>query len=58
MKVTIKIQCDNEAFSDDPGIEVSRILRELADKMENGSFMDYPCYDVNGNRVGDLKIGK
>ena len=44
----------NAAFADDPGAEVARILRDLANTMEvNGSAeMDMRIADANGNRVG------
>lgn len=56
MKVTIEVQCDNEAFHPDPGRELARILRKLADRIEEAAA--YPneweqaLADANGNRVG------
>ena len=59
MKAVIKIRMDNAAFSDGLcGLELARILRKLADKME------YLCdigarellMDGNGNRVGLCEI--
>ena len=58
-KVSIRMDTDNAVFRDESGrlyeSEVSRILREVADRVESGerkfSFRDY-----NGNTVGDCRI--
>ena len=53
MNLTIKIDCGNAAFDDDPTAEVARIIRALADRMEGASpDEDYPLRDINGNKVG------
>lgn len=53
--ITITIRTVNAAFDGQESFEVARILRELADKIENGqepnSVMDY-----NGNKVGNVEI--
>jgi hypothetical protein len=53
---------DNAAF-DHPGLELARILCDLADKIENMTFDGVKLYsavtsirDVNGNRIGEFKI--
>ena len=51
MQFILKIRCDNEAFSGNRNAEVARILRELAEKMENGDTAPRVS-DVNGNTVG------
>lgn len=52
MDFKLKIECDNAAFDDDMrDLEVARILREAADRIENGADFGF-CIDVNGNRVG------
>lgn len=59
MKVTIKIQCDNAAFSDSPEPEVARILLELADDLAFHSLiaMDgQALHDFNGNTVGTITV--
>jgi len=59
MDITITINTDNAAFSDNTGMEVSRILENLAHKMEEFEFIDgdyIPLRDVNGNRVDELKV--
>lgn len=51
--ITITIKTDNAAFEDDKGIEVARILRRAAERVENGVF-DFYLMDINGNKVGKL----
>ncbi|USN14482.1 hypothetical protein PAPPERLAPAPP_01130 [Brevundimonas phage vB_BpoS-Papperlapapp] len=52
----LEIDTGNAAFDDDakPG-ELARILRDLADKIENGADMG-AVRDVNGNRVGRFDV--
>lgn len=53
MKYTIEINCDNDAFGDDPTPEVARILHKLADQIETCAVLDgHILRDANGNRVG------
>lgn len=51
MTFHLKIECDNAAFAE-PTYEIARILRELADKIEESDGMNRKIYDVNGNHVG------
>lgn len=51
------IACDNAAFGDWPGIEVARILRELADKVDGDAegtrgFLR----DLNGSTVSSWRF--
>jgi hypothetical protein len=62
MKLTVKLDMDNEAFDTDM-TEAGRILRKLADTLETGissNPYDTPCnirlMDVNGNSVGTAVI--
>lgn len=48
------IETDNAAFDDHPATEIARILRETADKMERGNFIN-KLRDVNGNTVGSIE---
>ena len=66
MKCTLKIAMDNAAFSDAPGRELARILRDAADRAEDlcdasqvrhGPW-EVPLRDYNGNRVGDMVVRK
>ena len=54
--VNVKIEIDtcNDAFRDNPGAEVARILREAANKIEFGSEVDFNLRDANGNTVGSV----
>ena len=36
----VQMTCDNAAFDDMPQIEVARILRDLADRLEAGESFD------------------
>lgn len=47
----VQIKTENEAFSDDKGAEVARILREIAKRLEDGWTTGTPR-DGNGNSVG------
>lgn len=54
MKYTITINCDNAAFDPEPEIEVSRILKKLADDVVMHDFQTKIILrDINGNRVGE-----
>ena len=57
--IHIEIKTDNAAFAGDPGVELARILNDLADRMREGTFepgdtkfSELPLMDYNGNRVG------
>lgn len=47
----IQIATDNDAFTEDPGWEVARCLRDVLEALENGRTAG-TVLDVNGNRVG------
>ena len=52
--VKIEFNTDNAAF-DDFESEVSRILKELADRVQYGSRGEYvPIRDANGNSIGSF----
>lgn len=54
--VSIEMRTANSAFQEDDmsfGCEMARILRELADKFENGGTPTY-VMDINGNKVGSI----
>jgi hypothetical protein len=59
MKITIKIDTGNAAFSDgNDGSETARILRHLADRIDGEILSKNDCrfaMDINGNRVGQLE---
>ena len=57
MDITITINTDNAAFEGAEVEEVSRILSELAWKIEDNAYIDdCSLKDVNGNTVGHLTI--
>ena len=54
-KLEIQFATDNAAFADGNGeAEIARILRALADKIEDGGRDDMQIYlaDLNGNGIG------
>jgi hypothetical protein len=52
MKFKLKIDCGNVAFEDDATGEVARILRSLADRLEQGMAASFRLHDFKGNKVG------
>ena len=53
-RVDISIEIDNEAFQDEPGQELSRVIAEVAYRIKRKATNE-PCWalwDVNGNSVG------
>jgi hypothetical protein len=57
MKFILEISTDNAAFTDSPGIETARILREAADRIERGTN-NSRLRDVNGNTVGGFEFSE
>lgn len=48
----VKLETGNAAFDgDDKPVEIARILRQIAERVENGQKSG-PIHDINGNRVG------
>lgn len=47
----LHIDCDNDAFGDDPQAELCRILGEIMEQLEGGD-MSHRIRDYNGNTVG------
>lgn len=58
MQIKITIDCDNAAFDDMPGMEVSRILKGIAGRMLYGIPKDEVIMDINGNKVGKVEVEK
>lgn len=60
MKAIIEVRMDNAAFEENQGGELSRILRALADTIDDLSALsshdNTRLMDRNGNHVGDLII--
>jgi hypothetical protein len=53
-QIKITINTGNSAFEGGEGYELARILRGLADKLENGSEPS-KLMDINGNSVGTIE---
>lgn len=58
MKIKIKMHCDNSAFEPDPGEEVARILRQIADTCVEEPFVvdEWAVADANGNTVCWVRV--
>jgi hypothetical protein len=58
MKLKITIEMDNAAFEDAPATEAARILRGLANDIEDGVIVgdNYRLGDINGNKVGAATV--
>lgn len=52
VEFTLSIRSDNEAFAQDAGAEVARILRAVADMVGDGVEGHMHLTDLNGNGVG------
>lgn len=52
VEFTLSICSDNEAFAQDAGAEVARILRAVADSIAAGAEGHFRLLDLNGNGVG------
>ncbi len=55
MKFRLEIESGNAAFADSPEIELARLLRLTADRLEFGDRAG-ALIDINGNRVGDWNL--
>ena len=53
--ITIKIETDNAAFTDDAGQEVARILRDIADDYASNGYAKETYNDINGNKVATVE---
>jgi hypothetical protein len=57
MTAKIIIKMDNAAFEEDAAGELSRILSDLSDRVNYGSWSDpYIIRDISGNKVGKLIV--
>jgi len=54
MDFKLSLNCDNDAFWQ-PELEVTRILKQLAKKVENG-LVEGVILDHNGNKVGNWEF--
>ena len=51
----IEIETGNAAFEDDRNMELARILRQIAERLENGEDAGR-VLDINGNKVGSFEM--
>lgn len=60
MKLKIEITMDNAAFENGQGAEAARILRLLAEQIEESNAMSPGLWstllDLNGNHVGQARV--
>jgi hypothetical protein len=54
-RITIVIETGNAAFEDSPTIEIARILRAMADRIESCGLPPVPR-DANGNKCGSVTV--
>jgi|GEM_PF-2198320 len=54
---TLVINTENAAFEDEPATEIARILRAIADRVDQGTFDGFE-WDANGNRVCQFNTRK
>lgn len=54
-RITIKFETGNAAFDDSPTGEIARILRSMADRIEEAGLLPAPR-DINGNVVGSVTV--
>lgn len=55
MELKLNMKMDNAAFTEGPGHEAARIIREAASNLENGTHKG-PLVDINGNKVGSFEV--
>lgn len=55
MHLTLRMNMDNAAFEMYPASEAARLLRLVAEKMENGADGG-KLLDINGNTVGTWSV--
>jgi hypothetical protein len=55
---TVSFETSNAAFDDGIGgvLEITRLLRHIADEVEGGSFVAGSLRDINGNTVGSWSL--
>jgi hypothetical protein len=58
MTFAFVLNLDNDAFADAPEIEIARLLRDAAGRVEGGFFGQegrvHLLKDINGNNVGQF----
>jgi len=57
MDITIKINMDNDAFGDNPALELARILKKMSENIcvVHGGMKE-KIIDINGNTCGKVTV--
>ena len=57
MMIRVEFDTESAAFEDSIvfSAEVSRILRDVAERIANGAMLG-PLHDVNGNKIGYFEV--
>jgi len=55
-RIQITIRTANAAFAEAPATEIARILKTLAQNLEDGHVDSLPLHDFNGNNVGSFDV--
>lgn len=57
-ELKLKINCDNDAFHDAPEVEIARVLRKIAQDIEDleATGMYQNIKDINGNIIGTFRL--
>lgn len=60
-RFVVELECDNDAFAEAPSAEVARILRDIANRIEDTPLDSRAipigtARDLNGNRVGFFRF--
>ena len=60
MHCSVIIRMDNATFEDNPGAELSRMLRDVAEVAAGDVFLAEPMrlYDANGSAVGWFAVSE
>lgn len=56
MKLSLTIKGEGEAFATQPASELARILREVAQRIQEDGDSEGSLRDINGNRVGSFSV--
>jgi hypothetical protein len=56
-RLDLTLASGNAAFTDNPAQEVARILRALAQRIDDGAEGQFSLRDVNGNACGSAFLG-
>jgi hypothetical protein len=54
----VSLRLGNAAFDNHISFETARILREIADKLDDRGAHDGICVDINGNTVGSYRFSE